>query len=241
MTTNPLEIINRQILRWESERRSTDRQPSARREARPVVVVSSAYGSGGLAIAQRAANLLGFELYDRELVERIAASAHVREKVAESLDDRVQDWITEIISRQFETNTFTNSDFLQNLSRVVLSIAQHGGAVIVGRGAQFILDPRWVLRVRTFAALDRRIHMTMELDGVDAPTARSMVLRKDAERAGFCRLHFNQDVASPDHYDLLINTAEQPHERHAELIVYAFLLRFGQHSRRDPAVVAATL
>jgi cytidylate kinase len=196
-----------------------------------MVTISSAYGSFGQEIGSRVADLLGFDLYDRELVEQIAANAHVRQKTVQSLDDRVRDWITEHVASQFENEVFTASDFLQHLSTVVLALGRHGEAVIVGRGAQFILDPEATLRVRTTAPLDTRFRTVARSEEIEILDARSLVLRKDAERAAFSRLHFNLAVGDPDLYDLIINTAGGPLERHADLISYAFLLKFGRKAR----------
>lgn len=220
-------VVNRQILKWEQASRATTRELREMLGSKPLITLSSAYGSRGWEVGRQVAEMLDFDFFDRELVEKIAASANVRQRLVESLDERAQDWITEHITRQFEQEVFSTSDFLRHLSRVVLTISQHGRAVVVGRGSQFILRPESTLRVRTTAPLDARIRAVAELDGLGAPDARALVLRRDAERAAFARLHFNHDVSQPEHYDLVLNTAALDPAQAAELVHRAFALRFG--------------
>jgi cytidylate kinase len=232
VANNPQEIFSRQILKWEKRREVSEQQKHAlTKNQKPVITISSAYGSQGWKVGKMVADLLGFDFYDRELVEQIAASANVREKIAASLDDREQGWISAYISEKFDNYSFTHSDFLRHLSRVVLSIGQHGEAVIVGRGSQFILKPQYVLRIRTIAPFELRLKTVIESEGLDASEARAAVLRKDAERSAFCRLHFNVDVADPHHYDLILNTSALSIEQNADFVVYVFLSRFGRTAR----------
>jgi cytidylate kinase len=233
MRSNTMEILNRQILKWEKRRQESDKQTSPAKTQKPMITISSAYGSQGWNVGKIVGEVLGFDVYDREIVERIAASANVRDKMAESLDERVQDWISEYISHQFENYSFTSSDFLRHLSKVVLAIGLHGEAVIIGRGSQFILKPETTLRVRTTAPLEVRIRCISEIENLSEKDTRAVVLHKDAERAAFCRLHFNKDITDPNHYDLMLNTSTMTLKQHADIITYTFLSRFGQsaHAR----------
>jgi len=228
VTTSITDVVNRQILKWEQAAQASKRQGAEFLGSKPMISVSSAYGSRGWDIGKRAAERLGFDFYDRELVEQVASSANVRQKLVESLDERAQDWITEYISKQFEREVFTSSDFLHHLCRVLLTIAQHGRAVIMGRGSQFILKPETTLRVRTIAPLNWRIRWVADAEGVSELEARALVLRKDAERASFSLLHFNSGIAEPEHYDLLLNASSLAIEALAELVSHTFTLRFGE-------------
>jgi len=110
---------------------------------------------------------------------------------------------------------------------VVLTLGRHGKGVIIGRGAQYILDPAQTLRVRAYAPLDVRVRRIAERDGIPVHEARARVLRVDAERAAFVRRHFNQEIADPNHYDLLCNTGSLSVEVCAEMVERAFRARFG--------------
>jgi cytidylate kinase len=224
------ELVNLQAMRWEEQRRiadAGDRGEPALKAQRPVIVVSRQFGARGQEIGRLAAQRLGFEFYAQELVEAIAQTAHVRAKVVESVDERIQDFLDDWIAEQFGTERFSNSEYLKNLSKVVLTLGRHGRGVIVGRGAQFILDPALTLRVRTFAPLETRVRWIAQNERLDPVDARAKVLRIDSERAAFCRQHFNEDLDDPRHYDLLLNTGTLSLDTCAELVERAFRARFG--------------
>jgi hypothetical protein len=227
MTTTMTEIVERQVHDWERRCSGPEALATFPRHQQPVITISSAYGSHGQEIGRIAAGLLGFELYDRQLVERIATTAHTRENTVRALDEAVQDWITEHVAGLLRSETFTNSDYLRHLSRVVLALGKLGQAVVIGRGSQFILDPRATLRVRTTAPLAARIQAIAAATSQPTEKARALVLQKDAHRAAFYRLHFNQDPGEPSHYDLILNTSDGEPSRHADLVAFAFLSRFG--------------
>ena len=50
-----------------------------------------------------------------------------------SLDERVQDGIAEWVAGLIKRAVFAPTDYLRNLSNVVLTLARHGRGVIVGR------------------------------------------------------------------------------------------------------------
>ena len=227
MTRRITELINTHALKWEERRRASHREAAAE-PLEPMITISSEHGSAGPRLGLAVAEQLGFDFYDRDLLDRIATSTDASRRVVESLDDRVQDWITEFISNQFEEQKFTSGDFLRHLSRVVLALGHHGNAVIVGRGAQFILDPHVTLRVRTIAPLATRIAHVSQTENLTEKEARACIVRKTAERKAFCRLHFDRDVSDPEHYDLIVNTASMPLQLSADFVVQAFRARFSR-------------
>ncbi len=218
------EIINEQIGRWETNRR-LEREVEPRTPP-PVIALSNAYGSHGVEIGELVAKALEFDLFDRELVSRVAESAKVREMVVESLDQRTRSWIDEFIANLFDTQLLTATDYNRHRSQLLLALARHGRCVIIGRGAYRILDPRCTLRVRTIAPLEHRVRVVGQLLQLATTEARVAVLAKDGARAAYCRLHFNGVVGDPLDYDLVINTATLPAEQAAQLVVRAFRGRF---------------
>jgi cytidylate kinase len=226
VTKSVTELINTHALRWEERRRTSQHVEAARAPLKPTITLCGEYGSEGPRLGVAIAERLGFDFYDRELLERIVASANASRKVVESLDNRVQDWITNFISNQFEEQRFTSGEYLRHLSRVVLALGHHGRAVIMGRGAHYILDPSFTLKVRTIAPLAGRIACVSQTESLTEKEARATIVRKTAERRAFCRLHFDRDVSDPDHYDLIINTASTSQELNVDFVVQTFRARF---------------
>jgi cytidylate kinase len=229
------QLVDQQILKWMAERRIADRaswrpaqgEHAAHEEHRPVICISRECGALGAHIGRQVAERLGFGFYSQELVDEIAKQAHVRRKVVESLDERRRKGVARWIGELVRIGRFTPSDYMHNLSEVVLTLGRHGSSVIVGRGAFFILDTRHTLRVRCRAPLEWRVAQMAKRRSIGEAEARAMIVRIDAERVDFYRENFNVDVRQPDHFDLLLDTGATTEKDSVEAIVAAFEARFG--------------
>jgi cytidylate kinase len=222
------QFVNQQILRWQEERRIADRKRLEGEFQQPTICISREYGARGAAMGRLVAERLGFRYYAQELIHDIAEAAHVRKQVVESLDERVQDGISEWVAGLIKRGVFAPSDYLRNLSKVVLTLANHGKGVIIGRGAHFILDRQTTLRVRVIAPLETRIARIAERDGLSDDKAKATILRIDAERVAFNKQHYGADLTDPENYDLVVNAGTLGLEGAADVTVAAFRSRFGQ-------------
>lgn len=228
MSRNVEHLVEEQILRWQKLREAGDERAVERPSPPyPCVAFAPEVGSLGDRIAATVASRLGVELYGRELVERIAQTAHVRKYLVESVDEHTRNAIETWVGRQLGNSFFAESDYLENLSKVLLTISRHGSAVVIGRGGPFILDPAFTLRVRVIAPLELRAARVAEREHIAENEARSKVLRVDSERAAFVRRHFDRDVTDPKLYDLLLSTERLSLEACTDLVVSAFEARFG--------------
>ncbi|HEY7372315.1 MAG TPA: cytidylate kinase-like family protein [Polyangia bacterium] len=220
-------FVDQQIAVWQEERRIRERKGVEGNVPRPTICVSRQYGARGAATGRLVAERLGFRFYSDELINDIAEQAHVRQQVVESLDERVQDGIAEWVAGLIKRGVFAPTDYLRNLSNVVLTLARHGRGVIVGRGAHFLLDGKITLRVRVIAPLELRVARIVGRDGLSEADARAKVLRIDGERVAFNRQHYDADIGDPNHYDLVVNAGTLGVEGAAAQTVDAFRLRFG--------------
>ncbi len=222
-------LVDQQIIKWHQMRAAQARAEKQAEKvgAQPIIALSREKGSLGRDVAVRVAKKLDFDLFDREIVEEIADNANVRAALVESVDNRVQDSIENWIGQQIGRSYFAHSDYLRHLSQVLLTIGRHGRAVILGRGAQFIANPEWTLRVRTIAPQALRIERIAARHGTSLQEARATTLRVDAERRAFAKRHFDTELGVAGHYDLILNTASLPPELCADLVARAFVGRFG--------------
>jgi len=79
--------------------------------------------------------------------------------------------------------------------KVVSVIGKHGMAVIIGRGANFILPPNERLSIRIVAPMDLRVLNFSRLLNISEEEARKRVIVKEAKRRAFVRKSFNADIA----------------------------------------------
>jgi len=100
-------------------------------------------------------------------------------------------------------------------------IAGRGDAVIIGRGANFILPFENRFAVRIIAPSEIRVANIMRAFGARDEDARQRVTRREARRRAFIRQAFNKDIRNPSHYDMTLNTARLSVAAAAEAIVAA--------------------
>jgi cytidylate kinase len=211
MSTGIHQIIDRQIRRWEVEARAR-RELAAERPGQPTpvlpwVTISRAFGSGGGEVAQRLSARLNYPIVDKEILEVLVQEGHLRAAVVEALDERDRSsldvWVDGILRGRLQDK----DDYLRTLVRVIGGIAIHGHSVIIGRGANFILDSAHGLNVRIVAPREQRIETIRRIRDLEEDAAGKLVDRIDGERSAYIHRHFHRDIEDPLAYDLILNTA----------------------------------
>lgn len=202
MPTDILRLIDERVTRSRIMREAS--LHAGREEAAPpgpTIVISRQLGSGGKLVAERVAERLGFDLWDKNLVDAIASDAFVTRRLVESFDEKTVSEI-DLLARTFagqpEAGGFL---YRRHLAHTLLAIAKAGNAVIVGRGANFILTD--ALSVRVIATDQYRESKLMEFEGLSRDDARRCIHDSDRERAAFIRQVYDRNVADPLDYDVV--------------------------------------
>lgn len=197
------QIVEEQVQKWNYERR----EPEPEDKPKLVVTISREPGSGGKLIAAGIAEQLNFDLFHQEVIHEMARSAQVSRQLLESLDEKglsfLEDWIASLIHR----NHLWPDEYLQHLLKVITAIGKHGHAVLVGRGANFILPQENIFRLRVIAPRSFRTEKVAEEYGVSIDEAKNRVIKTEFERRAFVQKYFHADIAASENYDLVINTS----------------------------------
>lgn len=199
------QFVKQQVKKWEGPVKSKKDRAAARL---PVITVSMEPGSGGSIIAEKVAETLGFDWFHREIVEKIAKTAKIRSAVVNTLEKERLGGIKDFISSLIEDQYLHPDTYHRHLLVVISTIAKHGRAVIVGRGANFILPVEDILSVRVIAPLKKRIHDVALHHRVTTDEAKRRVIQRESRRKAFVRRTFNAEISDPMHYDLIINTGK---------------------------------
>lgn len=207
------ELVEQQLERWRQEGTA---------KAKPCITVSRDPGAGGSEIARILAADLNMDLIGGQIISRVAESAKMSEKVVKTLDEKNVTKLDSWINSLFTSRHLWPDVYLQHLTKVVGTIGEHGNAIIVGRGAQFILRPNRILRVRFIAPFDKRVLRVMKNRNCTSAEAESYLIKTDSDRAAFIKKYFNEDIANPANYDLVVNTAILSCEEAAEIVKKAF-------------------
>lgn len=211
MTAGIQQIIERQIKGWQLEAEMR-RQVAAQKPARPLplrpfVALSRSFGSGGGEIARRLGEKLGYQIFDREIVDVLIREGRFRREILDSLDETDRSSFEVWVDGLLRGRLVDKGDYLRVLVGVLGSIAMHGHAVILGRGGNFILDMGRGLSVRIVAPVDQRVETIRRLRGLAYEETRRLVEKTDADRSAFIRRQFQRGIDDPLGYDLVVNTA----------------------------------
>lgn len=233
-------IVERQLRRWELERDARAAEPGPqepRTPPQPVITVSRQRGSGGSRVAEIVARRLDYTLLHRDVIDRICSSSGIRRSIIESLDEhaksQVASWCEAIVQQRYADS----SDYVRFLLETIRSVAELGGVVVVGRGANCVVGFDRGLHVRVVAPREYRIERLVDHERLSPRAAAREVADRDRERAAFVRKVFGADVSDPTGYDLVVNTAAMGFEEAATLVETAAREKFEwlRHAARPRA------
>jgi cytidylate kinase len=226
-------IIERQISVWDTRARL---QPEAeqpqllrpRRVGGPWVTISTELGSSGVELAEAVGTRLGWQVFNKQILEAIAEKMNARELILSRLDEhaigRLQDYFAQLL-------VFDDPGqpaYLLEMMRVLWAIARKGQAVIVGRGANWLLEAEGGLRVRVIAPFEKRVKWMMGKETLSIADAERRLHESDVDRAAFIRQVFRQSIDEPLGYDLIVNMGTLDVPAAAETVVAALSQKVGQ-------------
>jgi cytidylate kinase len=221
MTARSLDaLIERQVHQWQAARKAAERR------ARPCISISRQPGTGGEDLGRRLAERLGYGYFEREIVDAIAKKTGVAEHLVASLDERLRSQVERYVVDAFRRQALTESVYLRALATVVSTLTEGGGAVIVGRGANFVAAPERTLRVLLVAPAAFRAQRAARAHELSAEAALEAVEKGDAERRAFIRHHFGVDQLDPTLHDIALNVAQLPEATLDRVVLEALHGRF---------------
>ncbi|MEI6157435.1 MAG: cytidylate kinase family protein [Atribacterota bacterium] len=168
-----------------------------------IITISRETESLGDEIALRLAEVLGFELVDRESVSSLLLSSGY-EDLPESIDkEKFLSWAISVRD-------------------VVVKRAHHRPVVFLGRGGQKIFESEPdAFHVLIITSPEMRLQRTMEKYRQDEVTASHILVELDRKREKFLLETMGANWKDPVMYHLVLNTAFYPVERACETIMEA--------------------
>ncbi len=223
------QIVERQMNQWEMARNMKTRVSGIAHQASGAhvdyITVSRSTGSDGEDVVIKLAAQMGWQIYDKEILNYMAEDMDVHVKALESVDERTISWINDWLVPFFTSKTSAHVEqlsYYKHLGKVLLIIARHGKAIIVGRAAGQILPRERGLRVRITAPFNLRCERYAEKNNINIEQARMIIREADDSQRRFVRDFAGIDIDDPHQYDLVCNTEKMSSESVAKLIWRAF-------------------
>jgi cytidylate kinase len=169
------------------------------------ITVTRDYGAGGYEVAHRLAEVLGWELLDRELLHQAAAVEHLSDAELERLDEKAVS-----LADRFRLHP-PHQQYIHGLTEAARRAAERGKVVLVGRGTgQLLAEHANVLHLRLVAPLDWRAERMARKEGWSLEQARARCAEQDRTRERFNRYFFGDAPFQSWRYHLTFHTGRVP-------------------------------
>lgn len=226
------EMVEQCIREWELRRPKREERKAEVRMP-PTICFSRKVGVGALEIADILAEQIDYRVIDREILEYIAKEARLSEQTVALFDERYPGRLTDFLSMLFGEKAFIESDYARNLISTVVSIANLGPTIFVGRGTHLVLPRDRVLAVRFICSREYRIKRLAKILNVAEEEVDKKLDEIDKDQRNFFKKVYGKKDASPYEFDMVINRDHigEP-QCAARIVAQAFKEKFGTETEK---------
>ena len=180
-----------------------------------IITIGREYGSRGREIGEKCAALLGLQFYDKEVVELAAAKSGLDPKVFEKVDEKKNFSLqggafglrTSIIDSINSNYLLSNESLFVMQSEIIREVGKEGGAVIVGRCADYVLkDNPDLLSVFIVAEKEDRVERVALRESISLDEAALLIEKTDKNRSSYYNYFTNKRWGHPHSYHLCLNS-----------------------------------
>jgi cytidylate kinase len=184
-----------------------------------VLSISRQFGAGGKTLGERLAQKLGYQFVDRGIIAKVAKEANVSidwvVAVERETAGRLMKILSKMVSGDFierhlaDSGTdFDEKKYIKFMRKVIEDIGKAGNAVILGRGAQYILpNEPGIYKILLVGKHDDRVTFLMDRYHINKRQAEQLVDREEKKRESFLARLDPRDQNDPLLYHMVINTS----------------------------------
>jgi cytidylate kinase len=182
------------------------------------ITISREPASGGEEVASILADLLTWQVYDKNILDYMADNMNVHKEVVESVDENASVWMGNWLQSLFKDRPEKQSDYCRHLVNVLLIIARHKKAIILGRAAGLVLPHDNGISVRVTAPYELRCERWAKEKNIPLNDALAEVKKIDQAQKAFVKSFLDEDIDDPKHYDIMCSTEKLSPTSVAKLI-----------------------
>lgn len=176
-----------------------------------VITIGRQFGAGGRELGKRLAEVLCIAYYDKELLAMEAKSSGLSQEFLQQQDEKQVNSL--LYSLVMGTRNLTGQPTLEEMvdkaqREAILSAAEQGSCVIVGRYADTILPAERTFRVFVSADEEQRVQRICVRDGIGRQEAKTKMNRMDRSRSYYYEYHTQKKWGQAQNYDLCINLSK---------------------------------
>lgn len=187
-----------------------------------VLTISRQFGAGALLLGDKICEKTGFHMVDENIINEVLRKEKMSANWLEALEKESASnalyLLSSIVSQGlfYKTPGFSPDEvdrkrYLEVLTHIMQEMANKGGFVIIGRGAQFILKqhPK-TIHILLVSEYENRVRLVAETFEISSAKAKDLIRAKEKERARLAANLFKEDIDDTTHYHLVLNTSKIP-------------------------------
>ena len=194
-----------------------------------VVTISREFGTESEAVAETAAETLGYAYIGKELIGEIAKRLHLSEGEAQVFHQTSQGRLLRVVDRYTcsivqrvvdrEHGCLDDKEYFETTKKLVENLYDEGNVIILGWGGQCILKGRpGTLHVRLVKDDDKKIDYVMAHHDLDRTAAKRLIEREEKDLQSYIQNYFGEDWNDARLYNLVIDMGQHSAEEAAALI-----------------------
>ena len=194
-----------------------------------IITIARQFGSGGREIGERVAELLGFPIYDKQLITDAAAKGSLNEDVIKTAEESAANSLLYTLAMgsnvlgttmHFGYKMPLNDRLFILQSEAIKEYASAGSCVIIGRCADYVLrDEENLLRLFIYGDLDhRQERVAQRHPEIKSSQVIDVINKTDKRRATYYNFYTGNKWGKYDNYDIAINSSTLGIEGTAQVI-----------------------
>ena len=201
------------------------------------ITISREFGSGGRVIGKKIADNLGYDFYDREIIDMAAEESGLSAEFIEKTEQNISSgWLYNLLLGTSYAGTTSSggqhigiqglplADQVFNAERKIIQGLTKKPCVVVGRCADYIfrtseeIDKNDLLNLFIYADMEDKVKIVSERLGIGDKEAKKMVRQIDRRRANHYSTFTEDTWGDRKNYDLMVNSSTLGIEQTVEML-----------------------
>ncbi|MBR2571958.1 MAG: cytidylate kinase-like family protein [Clostridia bacterium] len=189
-----------------------------------VITISREYGAGGHSIGKRVAKELGIEFYDRDIIRNAVKDSGLEADIIEREEEEIS--LAGSVLRMITPASYVDRrDTIHDTERrIILTLAQKGDCVILGRCADAILEEAGIECLNVFIFADiihRAVRVSSLIDSKNPNDIQRAIKKTDAARHAYYQNYAGKRWGESRNYGLSLDSGLLGYDTCVKLICEA--------------------
>jgi cytidylate kinase len=182
---------------------------------RIAITIGRQYGSGGREIGERLGELLGFRVYDKDLLLLAAEKNGIHPDALRRVDEKATNSLLYTLAigsslygaRQFGIDVPINDQLFITQSDIIRKAVEEENCIFIGRCADYVLrNEKNVLNIFVYADKEARVKRISSQLGLDRSAALGEINKTDKRRQNYYNFYTGRKWGRSENYHLSVDS-----------------------------------